>query len=107
MRRRGGRGRRSPCRRARVRARASTSPAVYRSSCCVSCVARKGGHGAKRGPNPLSVYRLAVELADGRDQVVLKGAGEVVTRAEAPVAARGAVVGVLGPAIDDALSLDV
>ena len=48
---------------------------------------------------------LTVSLSDRGNQVVPKRTGEIVPRREAPVAARGRVVDVLGPGVHDALTL--
>src|SRR5262245_7893359 len=43
--------------------------------------------------------------ADGRQQILVEGAVEIVHRIEPPVGARGGIVHVQGPAVDDRLAL--
>src|SRR5207237_21653 len=46
-----------------------------------------------------------IQLRDRWNQILLKSALKVVARRQAPVAPGGAVIGILGPAIADALPL--
>ncbi len=64
------------------------------------------GHHAAPGVGD-EVAALRIPLPDLRDEVVVEGRVEVVARREPPVAARGALVDVGRPRVDDALPLRV
>src|SRR5204863_711595 len=55
------------------------------------------------GANAVTLCATRVPLTDGRDEVVMKRALEIVPRIEAPVSARGGIVDVRRPRVDDRL----
>src|SRR5436190_6454717 len=91
-------------------------PQAWRTSTCASSSIASTSRfpcSTSTGANPSTVsfgicsWLLCVALAYRWNQVLAEGAGEIILRRESPVAARGRVVDVRRPGIDDRLTLDV